>query len=359
MKTEVHYFIIAHLLSFSTLLAADPNALDFSLDRLEVKVSDQPKGWIKKWSGMGVIEPTHVAGFITSKDRDFPLTLDPKDYAQPPKSDYGKKSRQILFEGLSDRQKAFMLQGRSTTWYGEDGDLYASLRNYAVSEADARQFARNVIRLANSHVLRKKELEEDHLRQFMDKLEGAEKQRTAANETLEKLKDKQREYDQQFVFHADDAEKDLLESREKLKSIAIEIAGVEARTDTLRKFSGMGTAKTQELTHQMLIAQEVELAGALARRRAIEQTRETALEIMSHFRELRIARKEKAQIDKQIASHQQTIKQKTEVLAEPQRHFKPLNIYDNRVTIYPVDTSLQTSRSRNRKRSSQDYKANR
>jgi len=237
--------------------------------KLVFQQSQEIKSWNTKYQGMGVIEPTHVAVFTLKKDRPFVKHGIKK---------FQHKLELSLKDFASQSQIDFLAQKHAMDVVREKGDLYVSFQLYAVCDEDARMMAETLIEIFDNKAIEELDRIKDLLQGRRDEVSKAEKsipeltaKKKTADQELSKLKE---EVVYQNTDEAKNVVKDLITELEMNK---IDIAQLQAKVEALRKFSGKGGVDTQVMTQQMLITQEVELAGMLARLKAAQLTHQKAV----------------------------------------------------------------------------------
>jgi len=329
----------------------------------ETKSLQETKGWSKAWEGMGVIKPTHVAIFTMKKDRDLR------------QGSYDRLAQSVK-DLVSDEQVALLKQGHSMGYYNEPGDLFTTYRLYAVSEEDARNMAKGVIRLLDEVADSRIKAAEEKLQEYRNdviEIQKKIKDKEAEIKTAEAQKQKDIvEYKRQleaaktefdnakkkyFYDEREDAAKSMSEFNKMVNTLKIDIAGYRAKIEVIKRVRLPGASRNSSITpkqiqFQMLLEQEAELAGALARMQTAERARSEA----AHFCQLldklndahgkhRSACKRKIDqsgpkiLGEKLEKTYEEIKRYDNFWANLPGEYLPVTVHDNKVFVHPVDSS--------------------
>jgi hypothetical protein len=223
---------------------------------------------------------------------------------------------------------------------------------YAVSQEDAKKMAQAFIELVTEKANARMQEKKDVLREGKEKIAEAKQRLPEAEAKLEAItveyqSVKKRTHplssDEDGAKQAKDT---ILEMDKILDSLNIEITGIRAKLSAVelyrskKNISAEGLAKLE----QILSEQTVELAGALARKGA-------ALEISKQEQEFcRLAKKwasleaEVKDLRKSLPDWEQWCRDKEEELVDPAAGLLPPKLYQNKVTIHPVDLNVNVRR---------------
>jgi hypothetical protein len=223
-------------------------------------------------------------------------------------------------------------------------------RVYGVSEQDVRKMAEGVIKWLDTQALKNVTFHQKSLdaqrntiaeaRMTLPKLEMESKRLVKqADEKIKEYTEVNYGVDPQTVF--DHARESMEELARHLKTADFELVGLQARIDLIGKFKAGGKI-TDEATliklDQMLMADEIERAGVLARRSAYE----AAFKLGKELCEAIVMRdKTSSQImtcQKKMKDAEQAILMNEKTLADPPPEMRPVQVYENKVTIHPVRT---------------------
>jgi hypothetical protein len=224
-----------------------------------------------------------------------------------------------------------------------------SYRVYGVSEEDTRLMAEAVIEWLDNQALEKlkgiqKTVEND--RAIVAK---AQEEIPKLEEECQRLQTQKDEKEKQYKAANyigwemyDHAEKSIEELAHNLRSTDFELAGLEARIDLIGKYKSGGKISDQATMiklNQMLITDEIERAGVLARRNAYEAALKLAKEYRNTVLAFRSASSSKVGWERDLKSAEQEAQKCEEILGNPAPEMRPVQVYENKVTIHPIRTS--------------------
>jgi hypothetical protein len=141
---------------------------------------------------------------------------------------------------------------------------------------------------------------------------------------------------------SDHAKKSVEQLAHDLRTADFELVGLEARIDLIGKFKAGGNITDQGTLiklDQMLITDEIQRAGVLARRNAYEEAFELAKELYDVIVSRDAASGQKLAREKKLKSAHDRLPSAEELVADPPPHACPVEVYENKVTIYPVRTN--------------------
>ena len=219
-------------------------------------------------------------------------------------------------------------------------------RVHGVSEEDTRKMAEAVIEWLDNQALEK-------LKEVQKKLEDSKNVITKAQEEIAKLEvecqrlqkqadEKEKEYkevnyiDWEIFQHAENSIEELAHN---LRTTDFELAGLQARINLIGKYKAGGNVgdKTTFLKlNQMLITDEIERAGVLARRSAYESALKLAKGYRDAVRAVRSAYSRKAEWVRKLKNAEEEGPKYEDILANPSPEMRPAQVHDNKVIIYPV-----------------------
>ena len=219
-------------------------------------------------------------------------------------------------------------------------------RVHGVSEEDTRKMAEAVVEWFDNKALEK-------LEEVQKKLEHAQNVITEAQEKLPKLEveyqrlqkqadEKEKEYKEVNYIDwemFDHAENSIEELAHNLRTTDFELAGLQARIDLIGKFKAGGKISDQATMiklNQMLMADEIERAGVLARRNAYESALKLAKEFRDVVRALRSTSSIKSARERELKIAKTNASLWEKILADPRPEMNPVQVYENKVIIYPV-----------------------
>ena len=216
----------------------------------------------------------------------------------------------------------------------------------AAKEEDARLLVRAVI--------------EDLNRSRRDRLEKpaeelAELRATVATQTENVAKVTQRVADVEAAQRAlveqtgyrdtDQASRDLHELERVVRLADVDITGIRAKLAAIRKAREEGgSSETRvQVLDRLQLEQDIELAGALARKAAAEKQATDARQYLDNQQRLEKDKEWLGQARGFLPRNNRRIEELTALLASPPADLRPVQVVDHRVTIRPVKPSGESS----------------
>ena len=221
-----------------------------------------------------------------------------------------------------------------------------------VSEQDVRKMAKAVIESFDKDALDGIEINQENLKKNRAIIAEAESILPELESECNRLKvqkdEKIAEYSK--ANYGIDSEKTISEHARKsteelayhLRLVDFELIGLRAKIDSISRFKADEKIKDQDTLaklDQMLITTEVERAGLLARRNAYISAFKQAKELHTIVENGDEAAAKKAIWEKKLADAQRAVPSLEEWLANPPSSTRPVEVYENKVTIHPVRTN--------------------
>ena len=237
---------------------------------------------------------------------------------------------------------------KSEYTYTPEGML--TYRVHGVSEEDTRRMAEAVIEWLDKKALAKlgdfqKSLERNRniiaeARKTLPKLEMECKRLEAlADQKIKEYTEVNYGIDPKTIF--DHVKKSMEELARHLRTSDFELVGLQARIDLIGKFKAGGKITDQATLiklDQMLMADEIERAGVLARRSAYEAAFKLAKELYDAIKNRNDTSVQKRSWELQSEDAKKDVPKIEEVLADPPPDMRPVQVYENKVVIHPVRT---------------------
>ncbi|KPK76307.1 MAG: hypothetical protein AMJ79_07105 [Phycisphaerae bacterium SM23_30] len=337
--------------SILVCLTGSTLAQDQQIPNREIKfeTSDQQEDWYYSWEGMGVIKPKFVAKFTLKKNRTFESLSRsrPQPTARATRAISASQTLGVwMFEGVvSEQQMAFIKQNRyQTSESFDDAGLYRDYMFYAVTDEDARNMAQRFIeyhdQIANSRLQELK----DNIPQNEKIIYEAEKRLPQLEAELEPLEELVKDLGVRYNDNRSLAEERRTEFYKILSLLKIDIAGYQAKVEALREhmksIPSMYPPRTPSQLYaavkQMLIEQEAELAGALARQKEIELQIAHINEFTQAYSKRSLLRGERSGLNSNMNTAIKQIQESEQTLAIPPDELLPVELLENKVIIYPV-----------------------
>lgn len=352
VNTKRSQLVVALVLTLvcSTTLCAEPNQVK---TRLKFETSDKKQQWVidvndgnqkfesRKEMLQGPFRPKYVAVFyVQAGHPDMPPYYRPRK--GPNKFTWPTWIESILStstgKALSQHQVDLLHAGACIHLLGKFGDTIGNhqhLRIYAVSEKDARNAVEAFIEALTMPRQSGEYLgpSPDKLR---EKIAEAEKQLSESQAELVPTQTRLDELKKSIRYVSrDEAKQTAMDLNKMLYTLNVEIAGIEAKISTIEKYisnTKIGADILAKL-EAMLSEENVELAGALARKEAATKTREHAAE----YCDVSYRRADLFNNVHDLKGDIRRSKQNLESLEKMLNKREPApNIFQNKVTIYPV-----------------------
>lgn len=236
------------------------------------------------------------------------------------------RSRSSVGTGVAERFEPFATEGTL---------LYTI---YGVTENDVRAIARAAAELLDkdareSFERSKAELPKKRraLAERLERIAVLEKAVAAAKQALDEV--------QQAVSYAngDQAAVDIRELDKALRGAEIEIAGIQAKMDAITKFKARADndESTRSMLDRLLMEQDIEMAGALARKTAVESHHNKARVYYqaSEVHRTAVAEHKKLLSKRRVGS---SVKSLETAIFDPPDKSKPVVLIDDKVVIQPI-----------------------
>ncbi|MHC4260800.1 MAG: hypothetical protein ACYSTF_10400 [Planctomycetota bacterium] len=332
--------LLVVLLAVSSLAfgaAEEPNS-----ERPELKftISEKPSNWDSSWEEQLQIEkPTHVAVFrlenVLHWNPWFRTIVKARGKAVEP-------LERVAFmepwgKGQLKKQPGEFLLCRGR------GDRRSSMKFwlYATSDQEARKTAELLIgyakSLADIRVRRAEADLEDYRKEISDvenEIPKLEEKKKPLEAKLAKVKEKT------YFRNKDDAQRSILEWNNLLSAAEVDIIGIQAKLDMVKELRKKEQEKVEAdelfwFLFRMRMAEEIELAGALARKNAALAYRDKALKFLD--------------LAEKLDSLSTQLEHKRIVLSDPQVHIEQFErrLPQLRADVRPVEAAVSCN-GRNR-----------
>ena len=156
---------------------------------------------------------------------------------------------------------------------------------------------------------------------------------------------KMKEYRQMNIFLEmseseilSDAQEGMKEFSILLKTIEFELIGLQAKIDSINNYKTGGIitdASTLLKLEQILVTTEVERAGLLAKKKAVQSAVVLPQEMINLNSQIKKLSKRTFFRGVSLSDNMQDIEEYEELLANPRSNMKPSKVIGNKVVIYP------------------------
>jgi len=222
---------------------------------------------------------------------------------------------------------------------------------FAVSKEDVQKMAEAVIEGLDNEAQRRLERKQKELEDNKNTIAEAEKMLPKLEIECKQLEAKAQEKTKEYLkanYEIDKTKrpeifehaiKNMEELARYMKLANFELIGLQARIDSIEKFKAGGNISdpgTLIKLDQMLIADEIERAGIMARRKAYEEAFRQTKELYDIFMSCNDAAAQKQGWNKRLANAQAHKNSAERLLANPPREMQPVEVHENKVFIQQV-----------------------
>jgi hypothetical protein len=306
---------------FSPVLIAKSGEVETKLKfEIDNKKSQLWKGNNPGRNGRGPIRPTHVAVFhIQRPHEDMPFSNE--GILQVLKTSAG--------QSLSKQQREFLTASDAITWWGiQDIMNHDTVCLYAVSEEDAKKTVKAYLEVPTNEANARMQEYEEYLKDRKKEIIEIKKVLPEKQKQADQIEPKYTEIKKSRYFSLSDeeayekAKETMLEKYRSIKSLD----GHDFSKDTLNKLE------------QMLVEQMIELKSVKAREQAAIKIRDRDKTFVDLFIQWKNVSGEVNSLKANLESSKRRVQEMEESLNNPTPDMLPPEIYQNKVTIYPVLT---------------------
>jgi hypothetical protein len=319
------------------LTAGEPNVAKTELKyEIDNKITQQ---WLSghNRSGQGPIKPTYVAIFhIRRPHVDMPSGQ--SGILQILKTSTG--------QSLSDQQQKFLTASDAITWWGIDAiKNHDTVFLYAVSEEDAKKMVQAYFEIpANATKARRQEYEK-YMEDNKQEIAEIEKTLPEKQKQADKIEAKNLE-----IWRYEKAKNTIVEMDKKLDLLEIELAGIREKISVINEYrktpqDTQAIERRRKLPEgmlvkleQMFVEQTIELKSAEARQQAAIKIRNREKDFADLYIQGNNLIGEVRRLKANLEDAKKAVQDMEKRLANPEPYMLPPEIYQNKVTIYPVLT---------------------
>jgi hypothetical protein len=344
-KFQLVLALISICILTPTLIAKyseDEIKLKFEIDdkKSQLWLSGRPKQL-----GQGPIKPTHVAIFhIRRPHVDMPSGH--SGILQILKTSAG--------QSLSQQQQKFLTASDAITWWGIDEiKNHDTVLIYAVSEEDAKKMVQAYFEIpaneANARIQEYEKYITDRKQEIIEIKEVLpEKQKQADGITPKLMEIKKTHYFWAYDDVYKKAKETMLEMDKKLDVLTIELAGIREKIAVINEYRKtpqdmQAIERRRQLPEgmlvkleQMFVEQTIELKSAEAREQAAIKIRDRDKAFVDLFIQWKSLSAEVHNLKANLESAEEQVQGMEERLSNPTPDMLPPELYQNKVTIYPV-----------------------
>lgn len=350
IRSKKHRFVISFILTCvcATTIGAEPNE---AKTNVIFEINDnQSKEWVPGPTGRarGPIKPTHVAVFYVRR----PWNL----------SDGHSAVQQILKtyagQSLSEQQRHFLVASDAVVRWGiENVQNHDMLLLYAVSAEEAKKTVQAYLEVQTNEINARTLEHEKYLKDQKERIIEIKKILPEKQKQADEMQSKYMEIKNSRYFSLSDTEayekakETMLEMYKMLDILEIELAGIQEKMSIINEYrktpQDMQAIRRREKLpegmlaklEQMFIEQTIELKSAEARKQAAIKIRGRDKAFIDMFNEWNNLSDEVYKLKKlkaNLENLEKRVHEMEERLTNPTPDLLPPEIYQNKVTIYPV-----------------------
>lgn len=324
-------------------VAEEPNSEE---PELKFTISEKQLGWDPELHQRLQIAggPTHVAIFALENMRYWNPWFSERVQVRSPRSRWPWPLSRVTFKEEGERRRLTQLPGEFLLRRGRTDRPGKTFWLYATSEQEACEMAERFIRYAKS-------LAYAYVRRAENDLENYRKKITDIENEIPKLEEKKKPLEAEltkvkettYFRNKDDAQRSILEWNNLLSAAEVDIIGIQAKLDMVKKLSNkeqknVAPDELFSFLFRMRMTEEIELAGALARKNAALSYRDKALKFLDLAEKLDGLQDELDSSQRHLSDDQGRVDSIEERLPQLRADVRPVEVVNNEVTIHPVET---------------------
>jgi len=297
-------------------------------------------------SGQGPVKPTHVAIFhIRRPHVDMPSGY--PGILQILKTAAG--------QSLSEQQQEFITASDAITWWGIDAiKNHDTVLLYAVSQEDAKKMAQAYLEIHENEINARRQEYEQYVKDRKKEIIEINKVLPEKQKQADEMEPKYMEIKKTRYFSLSDdeayktAKETMLEMDKMLDILEIDLAGIREKMAILHEYRKtpqdmQAIDRRRKLPdgmllklEQMFVEQTIELKSVEARKQAATKIRNRDKTFVELFIRWKNLKDEMFKLKANLENAEKQAKEFEERLTNPEPYMLPPEIYQNKVTIYPV-----------------------
>jgi len=297
-------------------------------------------------SGQGPVKPTHVAIFhIRRPHVDMPSGY--PGILQILKTAAG--------QSLSEQQQEFITASDAITWWGIDAiKNHDKVLLYAVSQEDAKKMAQAYLEIHENETNARRQEYEQYVKDRKQEIIEIKKVLPEKQKQADEMEPKYMEIKKTRYFSLSDDEayekgkETMLEMDKMLDVLEIELAGIREKMSIINEYrktpqDTQAIERRRKLPdgmllklEQMFVEQTIELKSVEARKQAATKIRNRDKTFVELFIRWKNLKDEVFKLKANLESAEKQAKDIEEILTNPEPDMLPPEIYQNKVTIYPM-----------------------
>jgi hypothetical protein len=344
-----HQFMLA-LISvciFTPLMGAKPSENE---TRLKFEIENKQ---LKKWitdrggrGGRGPIKPTHVAVLHIRRPHED-MYVGHEEILEILKTSAG--------QSLSTQQRKFLTASDAIIWWGiEDIKNHDTVLIYAISEDDAKKTVQAYLEIPTNRANEKIKEYENYIKEKKKEIIEIKKALPEKQKQADEMRPKYMEIKKTRYFSLSDdeayekAKETMLEMDKMLDVLEIELAGIREKMSVINEYrktpqDTQAIVRRERLPEgmlvkleQMFVEQTIELKSAEAREKAAIKIRNRDKAFVDLFIQWKNLSGEVHNLKSNLENNERRVQEMEVRLKNPRPDMLPPEIYQNKVTVYPV-----------------------
>lgn len=250
-----------------------------------------------------------------------------------------------LQNSVSQAQQVFIKQtGGTFAKYTKDSNDIYKFTLYGVSEEDIKVMVESMITWLDDNAFEKLKETKNKLDINYSERSNLEKSISRLNKKMEETKEVLARMKKVVRYQGcEDVRENIQEFDKLLQMITIELTGIHAKLDMIKQQKeNLGKASnnypkgTSELLLQMRLTQEIELAGALARKDAAESALKKATNFLSLVEKKKEVQRMLETKQDEFKRVERSVAYLEKELAQPSADMQPVELANTKIVIHPV-----------------------
>jgi archaellum component FlaC len=283
--------------------------------------------------------PTHVAIFELENMRYWNPWFSERVRVRSP-----RRLSVVTFREEGEKKRLTQQPGNFLLSRGQTDRPSTRFLLYAKSEQEAREMAELFIGYAKSLAdikVRRAEYQLEDYRERITEIENKipklQANKRAPEAELAKVKETT------YFRNKDDAQRSILEWNNRLSAAEVDIIGIQAKLNMVKELRKKEQEKVEAdemfwFLFRMRMTEEIELAGALARKNAALSYRDRALKFLDFAEKLDSVAGQLEKWQGRLSDYQSKVENIEERLPQLRVDVMPVQVVNNEVTIHPVET---------------------
>jgi hypothetical protein len=343
LKTIQTIIVLISVCTSGLLKGAEPNEAKTEL-KFEID-NNKSNLWLSRRpdkQGQGPIKPTHVA-ILHIRRPHMNMPTGP-GILEMLKTSAG--------QSLSQQQRKFLTASDAITWWGtEEIKNHITVFIYAVSVEDAKKTVQAYLEVPTKKANARIQEYEKYIKDRNEEIIKIKKTLPEKQKQADEMEPKYMEIKKTRYFSLSDDEayekgkETMLEMDKMLDILEIDLAGIKEKLRSIEQYRSTRRLPDKRLSDevvdkldQMLVEQMIELKSAEAREQAAIKIRDRDKAFVDLFIQRRNLKGEVYNLQANLEDSEKRVQEMEERLTNPTPNLLPPEVYQNKVTIYPVRT---------------------